>query len=92
VSKDNVALFLQAVAEDADLNQRLGDAERTAAGWVEVALDAGFELEATHLKRFIEDLLGRGVSEERMIEDFLAAQNTPEPALIPGVERPRCCS
>jgi hypothetical protein len=75
VSKENVALFLEAADKRPELLQRLATTDKTA-DWVEVARDAGFELTAEELRSVVETTLNKKVTTENAIPEYLASRAT----------------
>ena len=75
MSKENVALFLDAADKRPEIAQRLTKTDKTA-DWVEVARHEGFELTAEELCSVVEVMLNRKLTTENAIAEYLAARAT----------------
>lgn len=76
MSKENVALFSKAINKDAALNRRVSDAAPSAAAWVALAAEAGFEFTAEEFAQVVGETLGREVTVENAVHEYLGARYT----------------
>lgn len=72
MSQENVVLFTQAAIEKADLNERLAQTEKLA-DWVNIAKEKGFEFTADEFCSVIGETIGKKVTPENAIREYLAA-------------------
>lgn len=75
MSKENVALFSRAITKNASLNQRILEAEPTIEAWREIARDAGFEFSAEEFAAVVGETLGRTVTTQNAVREYLGAQH-----------------
>jgi predicted ribosomally synthesized peptide with nif11-like leader len=74
LSKENVALFSKAVTTNPDLGKRIAEADPTTEAWIEIAHEAGFEFTAQELASVVGETLGRSVSPENAVHEYLGTQ------------------
>jgi nitrogen fixation uncharacterized protein len=74
VSRENVVFFSQAINRIPELNKRVVAAERTVQAWVDVAHEAGFEFTAEEFASVVGETLGRNVTPDKAVSEYLAAQ------------------
>ena len=77
MSKENVALFVRMIAEKRDLNKQ-ASAEQSTQRWVDIARDAGLEFTADDLVDFVSDIIGKKVSAESAVREFIQATKDQE--------------
>lgn len=75
MSKKNVALFIEALAKQKDLNVKVSKAQPTIAAWTQVANQGGFQFRDEDLFQVMQKLLDQKVPAEQMIPAFIAAQS-----------------
>jgi hypothetical protein len=75
MSKENVALFSRAITKNATLNQRILEAEPTTDAWITIARDAGFEFDAAEFAAVVGETLGRPVTPQDAVREYLGAQH-----------------
>jgi hypothetical protein len=75
MSKENVAMFVRMLADKKDLNQRAA-AERTAKGWSRIGHDIGLEFTADHVSAFVGEVIGKKVTSDNAVPEFLKAMTT----------------
>ena len=75
MSRENVVFFCQAINKYRDLSQRITKAEATASAWVKVAHDAGFEFTPEEFASVVGETLGRTVTTDSVVSEYLAAQS-----------------
>jgi predicted ribosomally synthesized peptide with nif11-like leader len=71
MSKEKVALFVKAVAEKKDLNQKVATAEKSATAWVQLGKQAGFDFSKDDLVGFVKQVTGTPVTEKDAITVLL---------------------
>jgi hypothetical protein len=74
MSRENVVFFSQAINRIPDLNKRIAEADRTVDAWVKVAHDAGFEFTPEEFASVVGETLGRKVTTDNAVSEYLAAQ------------------
>jgi hypothetical protein len=74
MSRENVALFSQAISRNADLNQRISQAGTDVQKWVAIAGDVGFEFTPDEFAAVVSETLGRTVTPANAVQEFLGAQ------------------
>jgi hypothetical protein len=75
MSKENVAMFVRMLADKKDLNKRAA-AERTAKGWSRIAYDIGLEFTADDVSAFVGEVIGKKVTSDDAVPEFLKAMTT----------------
>jgi hypothetical protein len=75
MSKENVALFSRAITKNANLNQRILEAEPTTDAWIEIARDAGFDFTADEFAAVVGETLGRTITPQNAVREYLGAQH-----------------
>ncbi len=75
MSKENVVFFIDAINKSQDLNKRMDQAKSSVDTWVKLAYDAGFEFTAEEFASVVEETLGRKVSIENAVSEYLAARD-----------------
>lgn len=75
MSKKNVALFIENLAKQKDLNEKVAKAQPTINAWSHVANGAGFKFSDEDLHSVLQKVLDRAVPAEQIIPEFLAAQS-----------------
>lgn len=75
MSKKNVALFIENLAKQKDLNDKVAKAQPTVNAWSHVANAAGFKFSDEDLHAVLQKVLDRAVPAETIIPEFLAAQS-----------------
>ena len=75
MSKENAVFFIEAINKSQELNKRTVEAEPSLDSWVKIAYDAGFEFTAEEFATVIEETLGRKVSTEEAVSEYLAARD-----------------
>jgi len=76
----NVALFIDAMSRQKDLNAQIAAAPRTLSGWTETAGKAGFQFSDADLHTVLQKVLDRKVPAESVVAEFLAEQSGPDRA------------
>jgi hypothetical protein len=74
MSKENVVFFSQAINRIPDLNTRITGSEKTVDAWVKIANEAGFDFTADEFASVVGDTLGRKVTADNAVSEYLAAQ------------------
>jgi hypothetical protein len=74
MSKENVVFFSKAINKYQDLKQRIAKAEATVDAWVKIAHDAGFEFTPEEFASVVGETLGRTVTTDNAVSEYLAAQ------------------
>ena len=74
MSRENVALFSQAISRNPDLNRRISEAGTDINKWVAIAQDVGFEFTPSEFAEVVSQTLGRTVTERNAVDEFLGAQ------------------
>jgi predicted ribosomally synthesized peptide with nif11-like leader len=74
MSRENVALFSQALSRNPDLNRRLTEAGSDVQKWVSIGKEAGFEFTADEFASVVGETLGRTVTPANAAREFLGAQ------------------
>lgn len=74
MSRENVALFSQALSRNADLNRRISNAGTDVTEWVTIARDIGFEFTPEEFASVVTETLGRTVTPANAAREFLGAQ------------------
>ena len=74
MSRENVALFSQAISRNPDLNRRISEAGTDIDKWVTIAQDVGFEFTPGEFADVVSQTLGRTVTPGNAVREFLGAQ------------------
>jgi predicted ribosomally synthesized peptide with nif11-like leader len=74
MSRENVALFSQAISKNPDLNRRISEAGTNVDQWVDIARDVGFEFTADEFAFVVGQTLGRTVTTANAVHEYLGAQ------------------
>jgi len=74
MSRENVALFSKAINTNPDLNKRIAESEPTTDAWVKIASEAGFEFTSEEFASVVGETLGRTVSANNAVREYLGAQ------------------
>jgi predicted ribosomally synthesized peptide with nif11-like leader len=74
MSRENVALFSQAISRNPDLNRRISEAGTDINAWVAIAQDVGFEFTPNEFADVVSQTLGRTVTTGNAVREFLGAQ------------------
>jgi hypothetical protein len=74
MSRENVALFTQAISRNPDLNRRISEAGTDISKWVAIAGEVGFEFTPSEFADAVSQTLGRTVTESNAVDEFLGAQ------------------
>lgn len=75
MSKENVVFFIEAINKSQDLNERMAGASPSLDTWVKIAYDTGFEFTAEEFAAVVEETIGRKVSHEDAVSEYLAARD-----------------
>jgi hypothetical protein len=70
MSKENVALFVRALAEKRDLNRRAA-AETNAEAWAAIGNEAGLDFTAADLVDFVNEVTGKAVTADNAVKELL---------------------
>jgi len=81
MSLENVVLFSKAISKDSALNARISAAAPTTDSWIQVARDAGFEFTADEFAEVVGETLGRRVSPQDAVREYLGARYTADAEL-----------
>lgn len=74
MSKENVVFFCRAISKYPDLHKRIGGAEEKIDTWVQIAHESGFEFSPDEFASVVEETLGRKVTKEDAVKEFIRAQ------------------
>ena len=74
MSRENVALFSQAITRNPEVSQRISKAGTSVDAWIAIARDVGFEFTADEFAQVVGQTLGRTVTSENAAREFLGAQ------------------
>jgi predicted ribosomally synthesized peptide with nif11-like leader len=74
MSRENVALFSQAISKNPELNRRISEAGTDINEWVTIASDVGFEFTAEEFAAVVGQTLGRTVTTKNAVHEYLGAQ------------------
>jgi hypothetical protein len=75
MSRENVALFSQAISRNSDLNRRISEAGTDVDTWVTIAREVGFEFTPDEFAGVVTETLGRTVTPANAAREFLGAQH-----------------
>jgi len=76
MSLENVVLFSKAIGKDSALNARISSAAPTIEAWMQIAGDAGFEFTPHEFAEVVSETLGRRVSPQDAVREYLGARYT----------------
>lgn len=76
MSRENVALFSQAISRNPDLSRRISEAGTDVSKWVTIARELGFEFSPDDFAAVVGETLGREVTPANAAREFLGAQHT----------------
>jgi len=76
MSLENVVLFSRAIGKDSALNASISAAAPTTEAWIQVAREAGFEFTAAEFAEVVGETLGRHVSPQDAVREYLGARYT----------------
>jgi hypothetical protein len=82
MSTENVALFIQAINNRADLKDRVAGSNASSESWVKIAFESGYDFTAAELKSAIEETLGREIGTADPVPEYLLAQETMPPGAL----------
>jgi hypothetical protein len=74
MSRENVALFSQAVSRNPDVNRRISEAGTNVGEWVSIAAEFGFEFTAHEFADVVGQTLGRKVTPTNAVREYLGTQ------------------
>jgi hypothetical protein len=74
MSRENVALFSQTLTRNPDLSRRISGAGTDINKWVAIAQEVGFEFTPSEFADVVSETLGRTVTEDNAVNEFLGAQ------------------
>jgi predicted ribosomally synthesized peptide with nif11-like leader len=74
MSRENVVFFSKAINTHPELNKRVSDSEPTMEAWTKIAHDAGFEFTPEEFADVIGETLGRTVTVDNAVREYLGAQ------------------
>src|SRR5258706_7423023 len=74
MSRENFVFFSQAINTNPELNKRVSNSEPTMEAWVQIAHEAGFEFTPDEFASVIGETLGRTVTTENAVHEYLGAQ------------------
>ena len=74
MSKENVALFLKAISEKAQLNAKVSSAPRTPQAWIDLAKAEGLPFSSSDLHWFVKEVIDmKDLKPEASVEALLTA-------------------
>jgi len=74
MSRENVALFSQAVTRNPEISRRISEAGTEVNAWVKIAGEVGFEFSAEEFAAVVGETLGRTVTPANAVREYLGAQ------------------
>ena len=74
MSRENVVFFSKAINTNPELNKRVSDSDPTMEAWLKIAHEAGFEFTPDEFASVIGETLGRTVTTENAVREYLGAQ------------------
>jgi phosphotransacetylase len=74
MSRENVALFSQAISKNPDVNRRISGAGTDVDKWVAIAQEFGFEFTAEEFADVVGQTLGRKVTPTNAVREYLGTQ------------------
>lgn len=74
MSRENVALFSQAIGRNPNLNKRISEAGTSVDEWIAIARETGFEFTADEFAAVVGQTLGRTVTPDNAVQEYLGAQ------------------
>jgi hypothetical protein len=74
MSKEDVVFFSRAISKYPDLNKRIAEVEATMDAWVKIAYESGFEFTPDEFASVVGETLGRKVTTENAVKEYLRAQ------------------
>jgi predicted ribosomally synthesized peptide with nif11-like leader len=74
MSRENVALFSQAITRNPEISKRISEAGTDLSAWVRIAKETGFEFSAQEFTAVVGETLGRTVTSDNAVKEYLGAQ------------------
>jgi predicted ribosomally synthesized peptide with nif11-like leader len=75
MSKENAVFFIEAIDKSQELNKCVVEAQPSLDSWVKIAYDAGFEFTGEEFATVVAETLGRNVSADDAVSEYLAARD-----------------